>query len=139
MPAFQDNQIAAGHNNTAGLTNIGLIVPASHIAFPEPVVMPYHNPGILKIRTDGAVATIGFPSQVWMMPFLTYTHYDYLLETYCGDGYSGKVTIRTRIRKNPYANYNATLVVPTPEELLNSNVGWGYQQVPLTMKRMVAL
>ncbi len=138
MPAFQDNKIAAGHNNTGGLINIGLIVPSGNIAFPEPVVMPSYNPGILRIRLDTLAGTSGFPSQIWLMPFLTYEQYDYLLATYCGGGQRGFVTIRTRIRKNPYANYNATLVVPTQDELANNNVGWGWQQVPLPIIRMVA-
>lgn len=137
MPAFTDYQIAAGHNNAAGLVKIGLIVPSSNIAFTEPVARPNWNPGIQRIRLDTISYSAGYRSQVWSMGFLTYAQYDYLLSTYCGGGQSGKVTVRTRYRTTSYANYNATLSVPIPDELQNN--GQGYQQVPLTLKKLIAI
>lgn len=137
MPAFQDYKIAAGHNNAGSLVNIGLIVPSSHIAFIEPIARPNWNPGIQRIRLDVITYSAGFISQKWVMGILTFQQYDYLLSTYCGGGQSGHVTIRTRYRNHAYANYNATLHVPTPDEL--QSTGQGYQIVPLTFRKIIAL
>lgn len=140
MPVFQDYQIAAGHNNAAGLVNIGAITPSSGIPFPEPVARPNYTPGNHKIRLDGLDYVTGYAAHTWLMPFLDWRHYAYLQTTYCAGGYSGLVTIRTRYMSVAYANYNATLRIPTPDEILDKNVGWGYNNlIPLTFTRLVAL
>ena len=140
MVAFFDYKIAAGNNNAAGLVNIGTITPSSGILFPEPVARPNYTPGVHKIRLDGLDYQAGYASHVWMMPFLDWRHYDHLRTTYCAGGYSGKVTIRTRYMLVSYANYNAILHLPPPDQILDKNVGWGYNNyIPLTFTRLVAL
>jgi hypothetical protein len=137
MPAFQNYQIAAGWNNAAGLVNIGLIVPSSHIAFVEPIAKPNWNPGIQRIRLDGLSYSAGYSSQTWTLGFVTLQQYDYLLSTYTGGGQSGKVTIKTRYRNHAYANYNAIMSIPIPDEL--QATGQLYQSVPVTFRKLVAL
>lgn len=137
MVAFQDNKIAAGWNNAVSLTNIGLIVPSSHIAFVEPIARPNYNPGIQRIRLDALTYSAGYPSQTWLMGFLSFIHYDYLLSTYCGGGQSGKVTVRLRYRNHAYANYNAILNVPIPDP--SQSTGQGYQNVGLIFRKLIAL
>lgn len=137
MVAFQDNKIAVGWNNAAGLVNIGAIVPSSHIAFIEPIARPNWNPGVQRIRLDGLTYSTGYPSQVWLMGFITFQQYDYLLSTYCGGGQSGKVTVRVRYRNHAYANFNAIMSIPVTDQL--SATGQLFQNVPITFKKLVAL
>lgn len=137
MPTFTNYAIAAGHNNTGGYTKFGAIVPTSHIAFHEPIARPNYNPGIRHIRMDGRVYITGYPSQVWIIGFMSFIQYDYLLTTYCGGGYSGLVSVKTRYLSVDYDDYNATLTLPTSDSL--QSTGIGYQAVPLTFSRLIAI
>lgn len=138
MPWF-DYQIAAGNNNAAGLTNIESITPSGNIAFPPPAARGYKNPGTRRVRGNGVSTYTGYVSQIWRMVSLTYEQYAYLKTTYCGGGYSGPVTVRTRFGTAAYANYNAVLNIPTEADLAQVDYGWGYQPAVLTYTRMVAL
>jgi hypothetical protein len=137
MPAFTSYSIAAGHNNAAGLVVVGLIVPSSHIAFFEPVARPSWNPGITRIRLDAMNYQAGYDSQEWLFQFMTFAHYAYFRTTYCGGGYSGKVTIRTRYQTASYFNANAIASLPLPSQL--QSTGQGYQNVPVVMRKIIAL
>lgn len=137
MPVRFDYQIAAGHNNAAGLTNIESLVPSGNIAFPPPAARGNRNPGITRIRANGVATQSGYPAQVWRMVWLTYEQYAYLKTTYASGGYSAAVTVRTRFGSGDYANYNAVLNIPYESDL--NDVGWGYRDVSLTLTRMVAL
>jgi hypothetical protein len=137
MPAFTDYSIAAAWNNAAGLVKVGLIVPASHIAFFEPVGRPSWNPGITRIRLDAMNYQAGYESQEWLFQLMTFAHYAHFRTTYCGGGYSGKVTIRTRYQNTAYFNANAIAALPPAPEL--QSTGQGYQNVIVTMRKIIAL
>lgn len=128
MPTFTEYKIAAGNNNAAGLALIGGITATNDIPFAEPAAQQNYRPGRLVLRLDTLTSEVGINSQMWMMG-LTWLQYTYLRATYCGGRYSGKVTIRTRWQGGSYANYNATLHIPT--ENLNFTLN-GYSSVPLT-------
>jgi hypothetical protein len=139
MPAFTDYKIAAGHNNAGGLTLIGLIVPAGDIAFPEPTARLSYSPGVRRVRLDQQLYVAGFPAQTWEMPFLSLPQYQYLKTTYCGGGYSGLVTVRTRWNAGAYAHFNAVLQVPLEPELESLQAGNKWVRVPLKLMNLVAL
>lgn len=108
MPAFTDYSIAAGWNNVDDLEPIGLVVATSNIAFPEPAgAQSGFVPGIIKIRFDQVPVTVGLNRQRWVFGNLTYEQYRYLQTAYFGDGFGGKVTVRTRWQRQDYDNYNA--------------------------------
>jgi hypothetical protein len=134
---FTDYKIAAGVSNTGGLAPIGSIVATSNIAFPEPAgAQGSYTPGIIKIRLDQQLVTVGKSRQVWLLYGLTFEQYRYLQSTYCGGGFSGKVTIRTRWQHTSYANYNAVLQLQ--HENLQETIQ-GYASVALTFVDLVVI
>lgn len=135
--AFFDYKIAVGNNNAAGLVNIETIIPAGDIAFPSPIARWNYNPGERVIRGSGMEYRRGFPLQHWQMGTLTSDQYAYAKTTWCGGGYSGLVTVRTRHVSATYANYNAVLVIPAENEL-EAGV-FRYFNVVFTFNRMVAI
>lgn len=134
-----DYQIAAGYNNAAGLVKISSITPSSDIPFVDPKAYNGYNPGILKIRGDGTTFYAGYGSDVWTMGYLTVAQYTYLQTTYCGGAgsFTGKVTIKTRIGTVTYANYNAILNLPVPDQ--TEFLAGFFTNVQLRFTRMVAL
>lgn len=137
-----DYKIAVNYNNTAGLTLISSIVPSTDEAFNlgEIVLgLALYNPGIAKIRGTGLTTRSGFKSTRWNFGYWTLLQYEYLQTTYCGGlgNYSGFVTIRTRTGNTAFANFNAIIEVPTPDQL-----EWQFPKYVapyLAYKRMVAL
>ena len=130
MPAFTDYQIAAGHNNVAGLQKLALVVATSNIAFPDPAAQQNYNPGKTVMRLDLKTTKVGVKSQIWMMG-VTWEQYRYMQTTY-----EGYVTIRTRWQNNAYANYNASLIVPTENLQFTLN---GYANVPFLLMDLRAI
>src|SRR6476659_6316171 len=112
MTTRYDYAIAASYNNAAGLTNLELIVPTGDRAFFSPVAYNNYKPGVRKIRSDGTLYLAGFAASFWILPAATRKHIEYIMDTYCAGGYSGKVTIKTRINRIAYANFNAILSLP---------------------------
>jgi hypothetical protein len=137
MVAFQDYKIAAGYDNAGGLVNIGTIIPASNILFPEPIARPNYTPGQRNVRGDGRLYMNGSASQIWLMTRITFAQWDYAKETWCEGGYSGFVTIRTRYVVKTYSNYNAVLTLLSESEL--DGDGIGYKNVPFTFTRLRAI
>lgn len=117
MAVFYPNyQLAAGHDNAAGLATLEGTLPSGEtVPFVYPRVVGGYDPGVFKIRTSGERYTAGFDTVVWLFGAITWRHFRYLQETYCGDGYSGLVTVRTRLDDPAtYANYNATMLLEKP-------------------------
>lgn len=139
MPTFTDYQISAGNNNAAGLTKLGKITPSGDIPFCEPTARLNYSPGMRRLRLDGTIYAAGWKSQEWTLGFLTLKQYDHLKTTYCGGGYSGLVTVRTRFNSGGYANYNAVLQLPTEAELEQNRGGNKWTNVPLKLMNLVAL
>lgn len=137
MPTFTEYAIAAGHNNAAGLTLIGSIVPMGNIAFPEPTGAQHaYSTGIIKPRLDKILNVVGFNQHAWLMSGLTFAQYQYIQTTYCGGGVSGKVTITTRWYEDAFADYNATLQLQY-ENLQKTMVG--FASVAMTFIDLVAI
>jgi len=130
-------KLAAAYNNAAGLANIESIVPTSDRAFFSPVVFNNYKPGVRKGRTDGLLYMAGWASSFWILPVVTRPQFAYLQTTYCAGGFSGKVTVATRINLVAYANYNAILTLPDPEQLQRHFKY--YEDVRLDFTRMIPL
>lgn len=115
-PIYQ-YKIASGYNVAAGsLVNIESITPTSDVAFVAPQVLGTFDPGKYIIRGDGTLYLTGFPTQQWLFSALTRLQLAYLRTTYCSGGWSGLVTINTRLGDTPYVRYNAVMILPKPSE-----------------------
>lgn len=136
--AFYDFQLAVGYNNAANLTNIESITPSGdYRAFTVPDGFASYSPGQTKQRPDGIIYTSGYPTTTWRFGGMTRKQYIYLRDTYCNDGLSGKVTVRTLKEDGTYSNFNAVMIVPQLPEL--SRRGAAYEDVDVRFVRMVAL
>lgn len=115
---YPDYQLAVGHDNALGLAAIEGVLPGGETrAFIAPTVRGGYTEGQQIIRGDGSVTFAGFPVVVWTFSWVTFGQREYLRTTYCGGGWSGEVTVRTRLTAGgAYANYNATLLLPQPGE-----------------------
>ncbi|PJF39128.1 MAG: hypothetical protein CUN54_09395, partial [Phototrophicales bacterium] len=87
-----------------------------------------------RIRADGTIYIAGFGSMSLLLPAITWAQYEHLRTTYAAGGYSGLVTVGTRTTGDTYANYNAVLRLPTPEEMERQFTHW--LGVPLRLTRM---
>ena len=110
MPVpYSGLQIAAGHNNAAGLVALESILVGNHY-FYTPIFSGQYAPGLFKQRADDLLYISGFPFTVWMFRVLWRDQFNYLQTTYCAGGYSGLVTIRTRLDDEAaFYNCNTTL------------------------------
>lgn len=119
MPeTFQNNQIAAGHNNAAGLANIETLVDSAGRYFNPVKDLLNYSPGLPLIRGDGIVIYTGQISFTWETNLLWLEQWNYLYATLLSNSTSGLVTVKTRqYTTNTYANYNATLSIGAPNEL----------------------
>ena len=119
---FQDNRIATGHNNTAGLMNLEAIVVDGEYFVAVDDLGKWRE-GAPVLYGDGIGGVAGLPSTTWVSGHITLAHYHYLYTTLLGGSLSGRVTIRTR-RYDPasYANYNAVLTI-RPASDLNKTLG----------------
>jgi hypothetical protein len=107
-------QIAAGHNNAAGLQSIESITATGDTKpFSSPTAWFNYKPGEFKQRTDQTLYIRGKQSTAWNFTYMTKNQLVYLQDTYCNSLYDGNVTIRTRLRDNgAYLNMNARMIVP---------------------------
>jgi len=111
-------QIASGHDNSAGLVAVTSITPAGSQAFPPLRARASYQPGVLRVRADGAFYETGFASAVWTFDVLLDLQYGYLYTTYAADATNAnKVTIRTPNRLGVFTTYNARIVLPPRRDL----------------------
>jgi len=116
--AYQDHQIAAGHDNAAGLVNIEDITDGSGYAFLFVRSVGQYVPGELVPTLNVSIAVLGVTKITWTWAALRTSQYEYLKDTYGGGGYTGLVTIRTTTTvKGTYANYNARMLLKPEAEL----------------------
>lgn len=109
---YPDLQIAANHDNTAGLTAFEAITaPNDRRNFWPPREVDYQG-GAVQFDADGDIYLEGYPSVDLLWGSLTWRQWYYLRNTYCAGGYSGDVTIRLLLDNLTYANYNAKLIIP---------------------------
>ena len=136
---YPDYQIAANYNNADGLESFESLLPPGggrYLLFPR--ARGGYTQGAIVVRGDGTNRYDGFPAQTMIVSAVTYAQAKLLQDDYCGGGYNGKVTIRTRLSPaHDYANYNAILTLPQPSEYDDQN--GGIRDYTLTFTRMVAL
>lgn len=115
---FQDYQLAAGHDNAGGLTNVETTIPASQQQTFLPQGRGNFDEGVLRVRGDGLTYLTGFQAFSWPLDVLPYAQWDFMRTTYTtgGNSFSGKVTVRTRLIDGTYANFNALLHLPEPPD-----------------------
>ena len=135
--AFYTYKIAAGANNAAGLVNIEEITPSSDKAFFAPVAYSNYTPGQRKLRGSGTVYMSGFAFATWEFAVLTRKQFQYLQDTYCASGWSGEVTIATRVSREAYVNYSAVMILPDPASVSRSDTV--FEKYPVSFTRLVAV
>lgn len=115
---YPDYQIAAGHNNAAGLVSVeSHIAPTSAHYIVAPTVRGGYSPGQNYVRGNGLLGTNGFARVNWHHSLMHYENDVYWRLTYCSGGFSGLVTVRTRLfPTGAFAVYNAVLTIPHPVE-----------------------
>lgn len=136
--ALFEFKVVAGYNNAGTLANIEDITPSGDWrGFTVPDGFASYSPGQTKQRPDGIVYTTGYPTVTWRFGGITRKQYIYLRDTYCNDGLSGKVTIRTLKEDHTYGNFNAVMIVPQLPELTR-RLG-SYEDCDVRFIRLVAL
>ena len=114
---FPSLAIAAGYNNSIALAAIEAITPPGDKPFLTPRALGLYDPGAFRIRGDGTLYTAGYPTAQWLWSAISQAQVRYLMETYCNNGYSGKVTFSTRTDDpDVYTIYNAVLLLPKLSE-----------------------
>jgi len=107
-----NNQIAVGNNNAAGLALVTTLSDANAISFKEPTEwLRKQSRGQRVYRSNGTVARQGHNWVHWGSPVLL-AQWEYLKATY-----EGLVTIKTSFHSETFANYNAVLTLPDFNEL----------------------
>ena len=140
MTPIYDYRIAAGHGVSIGsLVNIETITPSGDKPFYPPRSFGTYAPGTVRVRADGRLYIAGFASVVWRFSTLTRAQFHYLQTTYCGNGYSGLVTIYTRLEDaTTYVRCNATMVLPLLNALDISGF-LAFRDVEVAMQRLEVL
>lgn len=147
MVFFPDIQLAAGHDNTAGLTAIETVLAGfDSTTFPGfPGVPPSHwgrfTRGGMVIRGNGLVTFRGYPTTEWPFGFLSRAQVRGLMDTYCGGSYSGLVTVRMHTDDpDNYENYNAVMILPQLSEIQPNQVKYnGFLDYVVRLTRMVII
>ena len=137
---YPDYQIAAGNDNAAGLVSVeALIAPTATKHIVAPTVRGGYTPGQNYVRGNGLLGTNGFARVTWAFSLMHYENDVYFRLTYCAAGFSGLVTVRTRLfPTGAFAVYNAAMTILHPTE--RNEDGFGRVE-PYTaqLTRMVAL
>jgi len=98
----------------------------------------FYDPGIMTVRGDGTFLIEGYPTTSWNFSLLDKYQLKYLMDTFCGGGYSGLVTVRTTSDiPDTLIDFNAVMTI---DKLPNQNAYFGYY-LPATIRftRMVAI
>lgn len=132
MPLYSF-QLAAGHNNAAGLANVETTFGAPF----WPLVV--WDRGVRFERADSQITRVGFLAFDWQLDVLTFAQRALLSTTYCAGGDSGLVTVRSWIpaMDGTYANYNGTIQLPDPKEAGPTIAAW--QNALLRFTQVAAL
>ncbi|KKK80261.1 hypothetical protein LCGC14_2825260 [marine sediment metagenome] len=112
--AFNDNQIAKGHDNYSGLGNIELIL-VDRDYLPRVHDFPFYREGVDRVTGDGITRGDGNDTTQWLSNGITDAQWWYLYTSILGGAHSGKVTFKTRrwARRLTLPCPNFTLL-PTP-------------------------
>lgn len=104
-------QIAAGHDNAAGLALITSLSDSDGNAFAEPTALPNVGRGSLLTLIGGKSGYQGFGTMRLSSPML-YSQYLYLV-----NNFEGFVTVKIPYMSLTWSNFNAVLQLPAPEEM----------------------
>ena len=119
-PRYPDYQVAPGYNNEAELVAWESLVGDGETSYMlAPSTRGGFNPGQTIIRGDGRMYLAGHRSITLAFTWVSYGQDLTLQEDYCGGegSYDGLVTARLRLhQRGDYANYNAVLSLPKPNE-----------------------
>lgn len=143
---FQGNyQLAVGWGNAGALAGLeGILIANDFQPYKAHRSWGTYSPGEAVIRGDGTIVFDGYPSCQWVFAGMTRLQLQNLQDTYCGGGYSGKVTIRTATDNvntangaPAFENYNAVmLLTPLREASYSQRI---YRQYAINFTRLVAL
>jgi hypothetical protein len=143
MPYITTNyQIAANYNNAAGLALITSLTDGSNL-FVEPTGIYTPRRGRREVRQNGLIGRSGYPTMQLKSAMLA-SQYFYLV-----DNYEGFCTVKVPYMSTTFANYNAVLSLPDPDEMEEVSfagsdtdygfVGPGFREVIWTLSRLVAI
>lgn len=139
---YPEYKLASGYNNAGSLVTVESIKPSGDIyAFTYPKSLGSGLIGLREMREDGLDYFRGFLYDEWNYTVMTRLQRLYLMNTFLAGNYSGKVTVRTRIDAETYANYNAVMHIPQPGEMgVNAQRQKKWRGgVTISFTRMVAL
>lgn len=96
-----------------------------------------YDPGIFTVRGDGTLLIEGFPTAQWIFNLLNKYQLKYLMDTYCGGGYSGLVSVQTTSDiPDTLVTFNAVMTI---KKLPEQNPYYSfYLPATITFTRMVA-
>lgn len=113
-----DYWIAIGNDNVPGLVRVQQILATGESAYYDaPLAVPGYSPGVRRTTLNGLDYFSGNKSVRWLFGLWSWYQYEFWSTTYCEGGYSGLVTIRTRVGRRAFADYNAVCHLPTPAEM----------------------
>ncbi len=120
--AYQEYKIASGYNSTLSLVNIEDITVSGERFKPLSGVGRYRA-GDMRVNANGTYYAEGYASVSWLFAGITRAQYEYLKTTFCSGGYSGLVTINTRLEGDSYVTRNAVMLIP---QTADTSRRWGY-------------
>lgn len=136
MPVYQF-KIGSGWNVPAGsLVNIETIKPTGDVLFYPPESYGSFDPGDEKDKTNSLTFHSGYDELKWTWRGkITRKQARYLMDSYCGGGYSGTVTINTPTdTPDTYVRKNAVMKLPKlPDATRNFKV---FTLYTVTMRRL---
>lgn len=141
--------IVVGRNNAGSLVRWNTLKDGNNVEFLDPAPgWTGYREGERVMREDLSIVTVGFPADIWVIPLLLATQYKVIKDAYDGKG----VTIKTTIDGITFANFNATLTIEDPADMMDrwqlfggeialneSFVGWGWVGVQITFLGLEAL
>jgi len=109
-------KIAASFNNAAGLVSIASITASGDTRpFVAPMAWFNFSPGQFKIRLNQNRYISGKQNGAFTFTFMTKNQWLHFSDTWCGGGYTGEITIQTRLRSpNTVVIANAIVYLPDP-------------------------
>lgn len=135
MP-IQSYQIAPNWDNEASFVYWENLTDGSGNKFPPIASLGEYTLGQDVLRGDGSLTFDGLPEVIWTVSDLLQSQFDYLKSTYCAGGYSGKVTIATRINSELYSHYNGWLYLPRNYRI-DPQTGW-ISELKISIRRLKA-
>ena len=131
------NQIAAGYNNSGGLTAWENLVITGEPRLFAPVLYGMSTAGEETIRGDGTSYFSGFLVVNGFFGAITQGQLFYVMSTFCSGGFSGFVSVNFRLY-DPVNYYRANAVLHLTQPSANKKVGQGWEKYKFSYTRVVA-